>query len=107
MPLNTVTLVGRVGRDPEMKYFESGRAKTSFSVAVNRPTKEKETDWFDCEVWGRQAEIAGEYVKKGIQIAIDGSLRLNSWTDDEGNHQSRPIINVNEFRMLGSKKDNE
>jgi single-strand binding protein len=68
--VNSIVLVGRAGRDPEMRYFESGRVKTTFSIAVNRPTKEKETDWFDIEIWGRQAEIAGEYVRKGSLIGL-------------------------------------
>jgi single-strand DNA-binding protein len=103
--VNSVVLVGRAGRDPEMKYFESGRVKTSFSVAVNRPTKEKETDWFDIELWGRQAEIAGEYVRKGSLIGVEGRLDFNRWTDDAGNKNIRPIIQGSNIRLLGSKKD--
>ncbi len=103
--VNSVVLVGRAGRDPEMRYFESGRVKTSFSVAVNRPTKEKETDWFDVELWGRQAEIAGEYVRKGSLIGVEGRLDFNKWTDDTGNKNVRPIIQASNIRLLGSKKD--
>jgi single-strand DNA-binding protein len=103
--VNSVVLVGRAGRDPEMKYFESGRVKTSFSIAVNRPTKEKETDWFDIELWGRQAEIAGEYVRKGSLIGVEGRLDFNRWTGDDGNKNVRPIIQAGNIRLLGSKKD--
>jgi single-strand DNA-binding protein len=103
--VNSVVLVGRAGRDPEMRYFESGRVKTSFSVAVNRPTKEKETDWFDIELWGRQAEIAGEYVRKGSLIGVEGRLDFSRWTSDDGNKNVRPIIQANNIRLLGSKKD--
>ena len=102
--VNSVVLVGRAGRDPEMKYFESGRVKTSFSVAVNRPTKEKETDWFDIELWGSQAEIAGEYVRKGSLIGVEGRLDFNRWTSDDGNKNVRPIIQASNIRLLGSKK---
>jgi len=105
--VNSVILVGRAGRDPEMRYFESGRVKTTFSLAVNRPTKEKETDWFDIEIWGRQAEIAGEYVRKGSLIGIEGRLDFNKWTDDGGNKNVKPIIHANGLRLLGSKRDNE
>lgn len=104
--VNSVILVGRAGRDPEMRYFESGRVKTTFSLAVNRPTKEKETDWFDIEIWGRQAEIAGEYVRKGSLIGIEGRLDFSKWTDDAGTKNVRPIINANGLRLLGSKRDN-
>jgi single-strand DNA-binding protein len=103
--VNSVTLVGRAGRDPEMRYFESGRVKTTFSLAVNRPTKEKETDWFDIELWGRQAELAGEWVRKGRLIAIDGRLDFSRWTDDAGTKNVRPYINAGTFRLLDSKKD--
>jgi single-strand DNA-binding protein len=104
--VNSVVVVGRAGRDPEMKYFESGRVKTTFSLAVNRPTKEKETDWFDIELWGRQAEIAGEYVRKGSLIGIEGRLDFNRWTDDAGNKNVKPYIFATGLRLLGSKKDN-
>ena len=103
--VNSLTLVGRAGRDPEMRYFESGRVKTTFSLAVNRPTKEKETDWFDIELWGRQAEVAGEYVRKGSLIAIEGRLDFNRWTGDDGVKNVKPIVNANNLRLLGSKKD--
>src|ERR1700729_3021245 len=103
--VNSVVLVGRAGRDPEMRYFESGRVKTSFSLAVNRPTKEKETDWFDVEIWGRQAEIAGEYVRKGSLVGIEGRLDFNKWTDNAGNKNSKPVIHATGLRLLGSRKD--
>ncbi len=103
--VNAVMLVGRVGKDPEMRYFESGRVKTTFSVAVNRPTKEKETDWFDIELWGRQAEVAGEYVRKGSLVGIEGRLDFSSWTDDGGVKHNRPFINGQNLRLLGSKND--
>ena len=104
--VNSLVLVGRAGRDPEMRYFESGRVKTSFSLAVNRPTKEKETDWFDIEIWGRQAEIAGEYVRKGSLIGIEGRLDFNRWTDDSGNKNIKPVVHATGLRLLGSKRDN-
>ena len=105
--INSVVIVGRAGRDPEMRYFESGRVKTTFSLAVNRPTKEKETDWFDIEIWGRQPEIAGEYVRKGSLIGIEGRLDFNKWTDDQGTKHVRPYVNGSNLRLLGSKRDNQ
>ena len=65
--VNSVVVVGRVGQDPEMRYFDNGKVKTTFSLAVNRwdsRTKEEITDWFNIEVWDKQAEVAGEWVKK-------------------------------------------
>ena len=101
-----IIVAGNLGRDPEMRYFESGRVKTTFSLAVNRPTKERETDWFDIEIWGRQAEIAGEYVRKGSLIGVEGRLDFNKWTDDQGEKQERPVIKGTNLRLLGSKRDN-
>lgn len=103
--VNTVVLVGRAGRDPEMRYFESGKVKTTFSLAVNRPSKEKETDWFDIEIWGKQAEIAGEYVRKGSLIGVEGRLEFSKWVDDSGKKNSRPYVLANSIRLLGSKRD--
>lgn len=104
--VNQVVLVGRVGQDPEVRYFESGSTMTTFSLAVNRPSKEKKTDWFDIKIWGRQAEIAGEYVRKGSQIGIEGQLDFDSWNDKtSGDLQVKPIIAVSNLRLLGSKND--
>ena len=66
--MNSAILVGRVGQDPEIKYFESGKSKTTFSIAVNRwnpKTKEREADWFNIQLWDKKAESAAEWVKKG------------------------------------------
>jgi len=108
MTLNAVYLVGRVGRDPEVKYFESGSVKCRFSLAVNRPTKNKETDWFELEVWGKTAEVAANYVRKGSQIGIEGSLRMDAWSDrTTGVNRSAPIIRVDKLDLLSSKRDAE
>src|SRR5574344_2466335 len=76
--MNTVTVVGRVGRDASENFnsYDSGKKKATFSVAVNRwdsKTKSEVTDWFNIEVWGNQAEFAAEYVKKGRLVAVDRS----------------------------------
>ncbi|MBT6842599.1 MAG: single-stranded DNA-binding protein [Candidatus Melainabacteria bacterium] len=105
--INHVTLVGRVGKDPELRYFESGSSMASFSLAINRPTKNKETDWFDIKLWGKQAEIAGEYVRKGSLIAIVGQADWDYWNDKTtGDLVTKPVISGNELRLLGSKADN-
>lgn len=104
--INSVVIVGRAGQDPEMKYFESGKVKTSFSVAVNRWSKEGEkTDWFNIEMWDKSAEVAGEYLKKGKLVAIEGRLDVSSWVDNDGNKRERFIIRANNMRLLGSKSD--
>ncbi len=109
--LNSVVLVGRVGADPEIKYFETGRVKTTFNLAVNRPVKRTEgvdsTDWFRIELWGKQAEIANEYVRKGSLIGIQGRLEFSRWTDANGAKHEMPIISANNLRLLGSRSDNQ
>jgi len=104
---NQVTLIGRVGQDPELRYFETGNSLASFSLAINRPSKNKETDWFDIKLWGRQAEIAGEYVRKGSLVGIVGQIDWDSWNDKtSGDLVTKPIISATELRLIGSKSDN-
>lgn len=108
--MNTVVLVGRVGRDAEIRYFESGKVKANFSVAVNRwdsKTKEETTDWYNIEVWDKQAEFAGEYIKKGRQVVVDGRISISKWTDQTGEERERFLIVANNVRLLGSKRDAE
>ena len=105
--MNQVVIVGRAGKDPEIKYFDSGSVKASFSLAVNRPTANKETDWFNIEIWGRPAEITGEYLKKGREAAVSGRLSVRKWTDDAGNERDALSITATDIKFLGSRRDNE
>ncbi|MDZ8184246.1 MAG: single-stranded DNA-binding protein [Nostoc sp. ChiSLP02] len=109
MSINIVTLIGRVGGDPEIKYFESGSVKCRLTLAVNRRTKDGEhTDWFNLELWGKTAEVAGNYVRKGRQIAVKGSLKFDTWSDRQtGANRSSPVIQVDQLDLLGSKRDAE
>jgi len=109
MSLNSITLVGRAGRDPDVKYFESGSVVCNFTLAVDRRTrKDDEPDWFDLEMWGRTAEIAADYVRKGKLIGIQGSLKFEYWQDRQtGADRSRPVIRVDRLELLGSKRDDE
>ncbi len=108
--MNSVVVVGRTGQDPEVKYFESGKVKTGFSLAVNRwdsKTKAEVTDWFNIEVWDKQAEFAGEYIKKGRLVAVDGRIASNKWTDASGAERERFTIVATNVRLLGSKRDEQ
>ena len=108
--MNTATVIGRLGQDAEIRYFESGKVKTTFSLAVNRwdsKTKEEVTDWFNIEVWDKQAEFAGEYIKKGRQVVVDGRISISKWTDNTGEEKERFLIIANNVRLLGSKRDAE
>lgn len=106
--INSVVLVGRTGQDPEMKYFESGKVKTTFSIAVNRwDNKEKKEvpDWFRIELWDKNAEFAGEYVKKGRLVGVEGRLSIDKWTDKEGTERDLFTIKASRIRLLGGKGD--
>jgi single-strand DNA-binding protein len=111
--MNSVTVVGRVGRDASegFKAFDSGKMKANFSVAVNRwdtKTKSEVTDWFNVEIWDKQAEFAAEYVKKGRLVAVDGAIANNRWTDKTTNSEKESFfIRANTIKLLGSKKDTE
>jgi single-strand DNA-binding protein len=106
MSINIVNLVGRAGGDPEVRYFESGSVKCNLTLAVNRPTsRDDKPDWFSLEIWGKTAEIAANYVKKGSLIGIQGSIKVEQYTDRNGYDRSRPIVRVNRLDLLGSKRD--
>lgn len=108
--MNTVTVIGRAGQDAEIRYFESGKVKTTFSLAVNRwdsKSKDNVTDWFNIEVWDKQAEFAGEFIKKGREVAVDGRISISKWTDQTGEEKERFLVIANDVRLLGSKRDAE
>ena len=108
MAINSVTLVGRAGRDPEVRYFESGTVVANLTMAVNRRNREDEPDWFNLEIWGKQAQVAADYVKKGSLIGITGSFKLDSWKDrNTGEDRNKPVVRVDRLELLGSKRDSE
>lgn len=109
MSLNLVTLVGRAGRDPEVKYFESGSVVCNLTLAVDRRRKSNdEPDWFNLEIWGKTAEVAANYVRKGSLIGVTGALKFDHWQDrGTGTDRSKPVIRVDRLELLGSKRDNE
>ena len=108
MGINSVTLVGRAGRDPEVRYFESGTVVANLTMAVNRRNRDDEPDWFNLEIWGKQAQVAADYVKKGSLIGITGSFKLDSWKDrNTGENSNKPVVRVDRLELLGSKRDSE
>ena len=108
MAINSITLVGRAGRDPEVKYFESGTVVANLTMAVNRRNRNDEPDWFNLEIWGKQAQVAADYVKKGSLIGITGSFKLDSWKDrNTGEDRNKPVVRVDRLELLGSKRDSE
>lgn len=106
--VNSVVVVGRVGQPPEMKYFDSGKVKVTFSLAVNRwdsRAKEEVTDWFNIELWDKQAEFAGEWVKKGALVGVEGRLVSSKWTSPDGEMLERYLVRCSNIRLMGSKKE--
>lgn len=109
--LNKVMLIGNLGKDPELKYTPSGHAVVSFSLATSRRWRDKEgnnqedTQWHNIKVWGRQAEIAQQYLKKGRQIYVEGRLETRTYDDKDGNRKWFTEVVAQNFLMLGSKRD--
>jgi len=108
MGVNSVTLVGRAGRDPDVRYFESGSVVANLTLAVNRRSRDDQPDWFNLEIWGKQAQVAADYVRKGSLLGIIGSFKLDRWTDKgTGEERSKPVIRVDRLELLGSRRDRE
>ncbi len=103
---NRVALVGRAGRDPEAIYFESGAMVANLALAVNRRSRDDEPDWFNLEIWGKQAQVAADYVRKGSLLGITGSFKLDRWIDrSSGEERTKPVITVDRLDLLGGKRD--
>ena len=85
MSLNRISVMGRIGKDLELRRTQSGKAVTSFPIAVDRDGKDAGTDWFDVVAWERTAEFAAQYCAKGRKVVVDGRLQARDWTDKDGN----------------------
>lgn len=113
MSVNKVILVGRLGKDPETRYMTSGEAVTTVTLATSENWRDKsgekqeKTEWHNLVFYNRGAyklaEIAGEYLKKGSQIYVEGKLQTRKWQDKEGKDKYTTEIIVNEMQMLGGK----
>jgi len=109
MSLNCISLVGRAGRDPELRFFESGSAVANLTLAVNKASsnRDEEPDWFNLEIWGKQAQVAADYVHKGSLIGVVGRMTSERWTDrNSGEQRSKPVVKVERLVLLGSRADN-
>lgn len=109
--INKVTIVGNLGQDPEVRYTTSGSAVTNISVATSESWKDKntgedvvKTEWHRIVFFGRLAEIAGEYLKRGSQVYIEGKLQTRKWQDQNGQDRYTTEIVANEMQMLGGKQ---
>ncbi|MGA2608903.1 MAG: single-stranded DNA-binding protein [Terriglobia bacterium] len=111
--VNKVILIGRLGKDPEVKYTPSGAPVAKFSLATDEVFKDrsgeqqKRTEWHNIVAWNKLAEICGEYLTKGKQVYIEGSIRSRQWEDQAGNKRTGYDIVAREMKMLGSKADSD
>lgn len=109
--LNKVLIIGRLGRDPEMRYTPSGRPVTTFSVATSRTWntseggRRTETEWFNVVAWSNLAEICKQHLSKGRLVYIEGRLQTRHWEDPDGNKHSSTEIVANEMIMLDDRRD--
>lgn len=109
MTVNKVILVGRLGKDPETRYMPNGEAVTNATLATSENWKDKsgekqeKTEWHNLTFYRRLAEIAGEYLKKGSMIYVEGKLATRKWQDKDGKDRYTTDIIVNEMQMLSSK----
>jgi len=106
--LNVCTFTGRAGRDPEVRYFESGKMVAEFSIAVDGWKRDEKPLWLNLKIWGKIADVAANYVRKGSMIAVSGKLENETWTDrGSGEERSKIVLNVKELTLLDSKKDSD
>ena len=101
--MNSIYLIGRIGKDIELKATEAGTSYVKFSLACSRMDKNKTTDWFDLVAWGKTAEIISQYCGKGKQIGVIGQLQTRSYTNNEGKNIKVHEIMVNSIEMLSGE----
>ena len=107
--VNKVIIVGNVGRDPELRYTQSGQPVASFSIATNERFKDRDgnwkdrTEWHRIVAWARLAEICGEYLRKGSQVYVEGRIQTRDWEDKEGNKRQTTEIVALSMQMLGRR----
>lgn len=111
---NKITLIGTLGKDPEVKHLEDGLCVANFPIATNETWKDKntgekvsETEWHNIVLWRGLGEVAEKYLKKGNNVYIEGKLKTRSWTDRDGNTQYRTDVIGDDLIMLGSKPTNQ
>jgi len=103
---NKITIVGYLGRDPELRYTPQGTPVCDFSVATTEKQKDNEvTTWFKITMWGKMGELASQYLTKGLQVYIEGRLSQREWQDREGNTRTSLEVTGTDMKFLSSKGD--
>ncbi len=109
--VNKVILIGNLGKDPEVRYLESGSVVTNVTLATTESYKDKNgnrvdnTEWHDLEMWDGLAKIAEQYLKKGSSIYVEGKIKSDTWQDEQGNNRKRMKIRVLNMTMLGGRSE--
>lgn len=103
MSINLIVLVGNAGRDPELRFFETGSCVCEFTLAVNRPPRDgqpQEPLWVNCKAWGKTAQVAGDYLRKGSKVAIVGRLEFEQWSDrSSGEMRSKTLVVIDRLEF--------
>lgn len=113
MSFNKITIIGNLGRDPELRYTPQGDAVCDFSVAVNDRKRDKAgefqdvTTWFKVTFWRKQAENASKFLTKGRQVYVEGRLQVEEWTDRDGNNRQTLAIQGSELQFIGERSGDE
>ena len=113
MSFNKITIVGNLGRDPELRYTPQGTPVCSFTIATNERRKDKTgeqqdiTTWFRVTLWGRQAETASQYLTKGRPVYVEGRLRVEEWTDRDGKQRHTLEVHATDMQFIGGGRVDE
>ena len=102
---NRIILVGNLTRDPEIRYTQSGKGVTKFTLAVNNPRNKEETTFVDIVAWDRLGETCNTYLKKGSNCLVEGRLVIRSYDDKDGNKRKATEVVIDNMQMLGSPRD--
>lgn len=105
--VNKVILLGRLGKDPELKHTAGGQSVCAFSLATSENwtdkagTKQERTEWHNCEVWGKLADVCNQYLAKGRQAYVEGKLQTQSWDGQDGTKKYKTVISVTSVQFVG------
>jgi single-strand DNA-binding protein len=103
--MNVISIIGRVGKDPESRTTSTGTEYATFSVAVKRRGAQDKTDWFAVKAWGKTAGVCMQYVAKGRQVAITGSVQIDEWEGQDGTRRTTVTVNANDVQLLDKRDD--
>ena len=107
MSINLIVLVGNAGRDPELRFFDSGSCTCEFTLAIKRLPRDGQEQaplWVNCKAWGKTAQVAGDYVRKGSKVAIVGRLDIEQWSDrNSGELRSKTVVVIERLELCSSR----